>query len=156
MTSDDHSPFTHHLSLVMRGDYGTTNLSEEPHDIWIVAETKDGALTPLTRELVYGGARGGRYDGLLRQGRAARMGVNDMAGECIRSGPIASYVADDDRLKLAKVLNLRRVATNWLKVLSDLFAAQAPEFVLFGATPLGEALLRDWRSALARPDHARG
>jgi electron transfer flavoprotein alpha subunit len=31
-------------------------------------------------------------------------------------------------------------AEPWLEVLSDLFAAQAPEFVLFGATPLGEAL----------------
>jgi hypothetical protein len=28
--------------------------SDEPRDIWIVAETKDGALTPLTKELVYG------------------------------------------------------------------------------------------------------
>ena len=28
--------------------------SDEPRDIWIVAETRDGALTPLTRELVYG------------------------------------------------------------------------------------------------------
>jgi electron transfer flavoprotein alpha subunit len=31
-------------------------------------------------------------------------------------------------------------AEPWLKVLSDLFAAQAPEFVMFGATPIGEAL----------------
>ncbi len=28
--------------------------SEEPRDIWVVAETQDGALTPLTKELVYG------------------------------------------------------------------------------------------------------
>jgi electron transfer flavoprotein alpha subunit len=43
------------------------------------------------------------------------------------------YVADDDRLTEFTV-------DNWLKVLSDLFAAQAPEFVMFGATPIGEAL----------------
>ena len=28
--------------------------SDEPRDIWMVAETQDGALTPLTKELVYG------------------------------------------------------------------------------------------------------
>ena len=43
------------------------------------------------------------------------------------------YVADDDRLA-------EFALEPWLKVLSDLFAAQAPEFVLFGATPIGEAL----------------
>ena len=43
-----------HYSL--REDSIMTRLtySEEPRDIWIVAETKDGALTPLTKELVYG------------------------------------------------------------------------------------------------------
>ena len=43
------------------------------------------------------------------------------------------YVAEDDRLA-------EFVPESWLKVLSDLFVMQAPEFVMFGATPLGEAL----------------
>jgi electron transfer flavoprotein alpha subunit len=43
------------------------------------------------------------------------------------------YVADDDRLAEFAV-------EPCLKVLSELFVVQAPEFVMFGATPIGEAL----------------
>jgi len=60
-------------------------------------------------------------------------GVSDLAGELYPVGADRVYAADDDRLA-------EFALERWLKVLSDLFAAQAPEFVLFGATPLGEAL----------------
>jgi len=60
-------------------------------------------------------------------------GVNDLAGELYPVGADRVYVAEDDRLT-------EFVPESWLKVLSDLFAAQAPEFVMFGATPIGEAL----------------
>jgi electron transfer flavoprotein alpha subunit len=107
--------------------------SEEPHDIWIVAETKDGALTPLTKELVYGARMAADMMGFYVKVALLGSGVNDLAGELYPVGADRVYVADDDRLG-------EFALETWLKVLSDLFAAQAPEFVLFGATPLGEAL----------------
>ena len=66
--------------------------SDEPRDIWIVAETKDGALTPLTKELVYGARMAADMMGfyvkvaLLGSGceRSGRMAVS-----CIPSEPIA-------------------------------------------------------------------
>ena len=57
----------------------------------------------------------------------------EMARELYPVGADRVYVADDDRLA-------EFALEPWLKVLSDLFAAQAPEFVMFGATPIGEAL----------------
>ncbi len=108
--------------------------SNEPHDIWIVAETKDGALTPLTKELVYGARMSADMMGFyVKVALLAAGGVNDLAGELYPVGADRVYVADDDRLA-------EFALEPWLKVLSDLFATQSPEFVLFGTTPIGEAL----------------
>ena len=107
--------------------------SEDPHDIWIVAETKDGALTPLTKELVYGARTSADMMGFYVKVALLGSGVSDLANELYPVGADRVYVADDARLAEFAV-------EPWLKVLSDLFVAQAPEFVLFGATPIGEAL----------------
>src|SRR5512147_887614 len=107
--------------------------SEEPHDIWIVAETKEGALTPLTKELVYGARMSADMMGFYVKVALLGSGVSDLANELYPIGADRVYIADDDRLS-------EFAPESWLKVLSDLFAAQAPEFVLFGATPIGEAL----------------
>ena len=107
--------------------------SDEPRDIWIVAETQDGALTPLTKELVYGARTAADMMGFYVKVALLGSGVSDLAGELYPVGADRVYVADDDRLT-------EFALEPWLKVLSDLFAAQAPEFALFGATPIGEAL----------------
>src|SRR5512139_2669111 len=107
--------------------------SEEPHDIWIVAETKDGALMPLTKELVYGARTAADMMGFYVKVALLGSGVSDLAGELYPVGADRVSVADDERLAGFAV-------RPWLAVLSDLFAAQAPEFVMFGATPAGEAL----------------
>jgi electron transfer flavoprotein alpha subunit len=107
--------------------------SEEPRDIWIVAETKDGALTPLTKELAYGARMAADMMGFYVKVALLGAGVSDLAGELYPVGADRVYVAEDDRLA-------EFALEPWLKVLSDLFAAQAPEFVMFGATPIGEAL----------------
>src|SRR5512139_303378 len=136
--------------------------SEEPHDIWVVAETQDGALTPLTKELVYGACTAADMMGFYVKVALLGSGVGDLAGELYPVGADRVYVADDDRLGVNMSLRGASLATKqsreveaeiasqealamtpiepWLKVLSDLFAAQAPEFVMFGATPIGEAL----------------
>ena len=107
--------------------------SDEPHDIWIVAEAKDGTLTPLTKELVYGARMAADMMGFYVKVALLGSGVGDLAGELYPVGADRVYVADDNRLG-------EFALEPWLKVLSDLFAAQAPEFVMFGATPIGEAL----------------
>jgi electron transfer flavoprotein alpha subunit len=115
--------------------------SEEPHDIWVVAETRDGALTPLTKELVYGARMAADMMGFYVKVALLGSGVSDLAGELYPVGADRVYMADDDRLKPCEgSAPLQGCFETWLKVLSDLFAAQAPEFVMFGATPLGEAL----------------
>src|SRR5512137_2495114 len=107
--------------------------SDEPHDIWVVAETKDGALTPLTKELIYGARMSADMMGFYVKVALLGSGVSALAGELYPVGADRLYVADDARLA-------EFALEPWLKVLSDLFATQAPEFVMFGATPIGEAL----------------
>jgi len=107
--------------------------SDEPRDIWVVAETKDGALTPLTKELVYGARTAADMMGFYVKVALLGSGLSDLVNELYPVGADRVYVADDNRLA-------EFALEPWLKVLSDLFAAQAPEFVMFGATPLSEGL----------------
>ena len=108
--------------------------SEEPHDIWVVAETHNGQLTPLTKELVYGARMAADMMGFyVKVALLTAEGVDDLASELYPVGADRVFVAGDDRLAEYSI-------EAWLKVLSDLFIAQAPEFVLFGATPPGDAL----------------
>jgi electron transfer flavoprotein alpha subunit len=101
--------------------------------MWVVAETQDGALTPLTKELVYGARMAADMMGFYVKVALLGSGVGDLANELYPVGADRVFVADHERLAEFAV-------EPWLKVLSDLFVAQAPEFVLFGATPLGGAL----------------
>lgn len=107
--------------------------SEEPRDFWVVAETKDGALTPLTKELVYGARTTADMMGFYVKVALLGAGVADLANELYPVGADRVIVAEDERLAEFNV-------ETWLKVLSDLFIAQPPEFVLFGATLIGNAL----------------
>ena len=55
--------------------------SEEPRDIWVVAETKDGALTPLTKELVYGARMAADMMGFYVKVALLGSGVNESRQE---------------------------------------------------------------------------
>lgn len=108
--------------------------SDEPRDMWVVAEVQDGALTPLTKELVYGARTTADLMGFyVKVALLGAHGVADRANELYPVGADRVIAAEDDRLAEFNV-------ETWLKVLSDLFVAQPPEFVLFGATPMGNAL----------------
>lgn len=109
--------------------YGNTN---EPRDIWVIAELAGGKPTALTLELV-GGART-MADGLGCYVHAVVLGSGiSEQPELIAAGADRVHVADDPALAQFSV-------EAYLKVLADLFTAQPPEVVLFGATPLGEEL----------------
>ncbi len=106
---------------------------DPPHDIWIVAETIDGQLTPLTKELVYGARLSADMMGFYVKVALLGSNVSELAGELFPVGADRVVVIDNVRLKDFS-------SDIWAQALSDLFAAQSPEFVLFGATPIGDAL----------------
>src|SRR5512143_2459703 len=92
--------------------------SDEPRDIWVVAETKNGALTPLTKELVYGARTTADMMGFyVKVALLGASGVADLANELYPVGADRVIVAEDDRLAEFNV-------ETWLKVLTDLFSAQ--------------------------------
>ncbi|HZY43718.1 MAG TPA: electron transfer flavoprotein subunit alpha/FixB family protein [Anaerolineae bacterium] len=107
--------------------------SNAPHDIWIVAETIDGQLTPLTKELVYGARMSAGMMGFYVKVALLGSNVDELASELFPVGADHVVVIDDARLKDFS-------SDIWMQALSDLFAAQSPEFVLFGATSIGDAL----------------
>jgi electron transfer flavoprotein alpha subunit len=106
---------------------------DPPHDIWIVAETIDGQLTPLTKELVYGARLSADMMGFYVKVALIGSNVSKLAAELFPVGADRVVVIDNVRLKDFS-------SDIWAQALSDLFAAQSPEFVLFGATPIGDAL----------------
>jgi electron transfer flavoprotein alpha subunit len=109
--------------------YASTN---EARDIWVMVELAEGKPTPLALELV-GGARM-MADGLGCYVHAVVLGsgLGDPP-DLIAAGADRVHVADDAALAEFAV-------EPYLKVLGDLFAAQQPEIVLFGATPVGDEL----------------
>ena len=105
------------------------SVSETPQDIWVVAEFADGAPTPLTLEMVYGARTSADMMGFYVKVAAP----GGEAAELIKAGADRVFLLDHPALATAAV-------EPWLEALSQLFAAQAPEFVLLGATPLGGEL----------------
>jgi len=110
-------------------------LQETPHDIWVVAELKDGTPTPLTLELTYGARMAADMMGFYVKAAVLGSGLPDVSGALIQAGADRVYVLDHPALSATGV-----ASHAWLEALSDMFMAQSPEFVLFGATPMGEAL----------------
>ncbi len=109
--------------------YASTN---EPRDIWVIAELVDGKPTALTLELI-GGARM-MADGLGCYVHAVVLGSGlGELPDLIAAGADRVHIADDPALATLAV-------EPYLQVLSDLFTAQMPEIVLFGATALGDEL----------------
>ncbi|HLF29365.1 MAG TPA: electron transfer flavoprotein subunit alpha/FixB family protein [Anaerolineae bacterium] len=113
-------------------------VSETPHDIWVVAELADGALTPLTLELTYGARMAADMMGFYVKVAVLGNDLRNVSDELIKAGADRVYLLDHPALSATGASAAG--AASHLKALSDLFVAQAPEFVLFGATPLGEAL----------------
>jgi electron transfer flavoprotein alpha subunit len=106
--------------------------SQEPRDIWVVAELAEGKPTQLTLEMI-GGARTmadslGCYAHVVVLGS----GLGELP-DLVAAGADRVHVADDPALAEFAV-------EPYLKVLGDLFTAQLPEILLLGATPLGDEL----------------
>jgi electron transfer flavoprotein alpha subunit len=119
-------------------------VSETPHDLWVVAELKDGVLTPLTLEMAYGARMAADLMGFYVKAAVLGHELPDVSTDLIQAGADRVYILDDPGLSAAGASSATGVASYiqpaWLKALSDLFVAQSPEFVMLGATPFGEAL----------------
>jgi electron transfer flavoprotein alpha subunit len=117
------------------------NFSDQPHDIWIVAETHNGQLTPLTKEIVYGARMSADMMGFYVKVALLGSNVSELAGELFPVGADRVYVIHDARLYPPGGFKPPGGFTElWLHALSELFAAQSPEFVLFGATLIGNSV----------------
>jgi len=102
-------------------------------DIWVVAEVEDGALTPVSLEMVGKARELAAALGAYVHSTLLGEGLEDLAQELIHRGADGVYLADDPRLAEYHL-------ETYTKVLSDLFQEQKPEIILFGATELGQEL----------------
>jgi len=101
--------------------------------VWVVADLMDGAVAPVTMEAL--GAARTLADSL----GAYVYGV--LLGEDVADLAQSLYQAEADGVRVADHPSLARFALEpYLKVLSDLFAEEQPEVVLFGATEAGQQL----------------
>ena len=102
-------------------------------DIWVVAEAEDGALTPVSLEMVGKAREMAAGLGAYVQAVLLGEGLEGLAQELIQHGADSVYLADDPRLAEYHL-------ETYAEVLSDLFQEQKPEIILFGATELGQEL----------------
>jgi len=113
-------------------------VTDAPHDIWVVAELKDGAPTPLTLEMTYGARMAADMMGFYVKVAVPGSDAPDAASTLIQAGADRITMIDHP----AGPASAAGIASfsAWLNALSDLFVAQSPEFVMLGATPFGEEL----------------
>ncbi len=102
-------------------------------DIWVVAEVKDGALTPISLEMVGKARELAAALGAYVQSVLLGEGLESLAQELIHRGANGVYLADDPRL-------VEYHLETYAEILSGLFQAKKPEIILFGATELGQEL----------------
>jgi electron transfer flavoprotein alpha subunit len=121
-----------YLQALMGGAIEETPLTPY-RDIWVVAETRRGALACVTRDTI-GRAReladmlGVRVTAIL-----IGSGVAPLASDAIACGSDSILLADDP------ILTPYRVET-YVALLADVIAERKPEIVLLGATSLGRDL----------------
>ena len=121
-------------------------------DIWVVAEVEDGALTPVSLEMVGKARELAAALGAYVQAILLGEGLEGLTQELIQRGADSVYLADDGLASHATGLashatGLASHATlaeyhleTYAQVLSDLFQEQKPEIILFGAGELGQDL----------------
>lgn len=107
-------------------------------DIWVVAEVEDGALTPVSLEMVGKARELADALGAYVQSVLLGEGLEGLAQELIHCGADSVYLADDGLASHATLAEYH--LETYTQVLSDLFQEQKPEIILFGATELGQEL----------------
>ncbi|MDY6878560.1 MAG: electron transfer flavoprotein subunit alpha/FixB family protein [Chloroflexota bacterium] len=109
--------------------------------IWVVADVVDGAVAPVTLEAL--GAARTLADALGAYVYSALLGEGVADGSATLTTSLAQtlYQAGADGVRVADHPSLAQFALEpYLKVLADLFQAEQPEVVIFGATAQGQEL----------------
>ena len=101
--------------------------------IWVVADVVDGAVAPVTLEAIGAARTLADALGAYVYGVLLGEGVTDLAQSLYQAGADGVRVADHPSLAQFAV-------EPYMKVLSDLFEAEQPEVVMFGATEMGQEL----------------
>lgn len=101
--------------------------------IWVVADVADGAVAPVTLEAIGAARTLADAVGAYVYGVLLGDGVTDLAQSLYQAGADGVRVADHPSLA-------RFALEPYLKVLADLFEAERPEVVMFGAAGMGQEL----------------
>jgi electron transfer flavoprotein alpha subunit len=122
-----------YLDLLQAQEEGQVTEAEGGGGVWVVAEAQDGELLPITLESI-SAAR------LLADTLGAYV-YAVLLGESVAYLAQALYQAGADGVRLADDSSLSQFdVAPYLAVLGDLFQAERPEVVLFGATQMGREL----------------
>ena len=101
--------------------------------VWVVADVSDGAIASVTLEAIGAARTLADALGAYVYGVLLGEGVTDLAQTLYQAGADGVRVADHPSLA-------RFALEPYLRVLADLFEAERPEVVMFGATTMGQEL----------------
>ncbi|MBN1180218.1 MAG: electron transfer flavoprotein subunit alpha/FixB family protein [Anaerolineae bacterium] len=122
-----------YLDLLMAQQEEVSEAEGGGGGVWVVADVVDGAVAPVTLEALGAARTLADALGAYVYGVLLGSGVSDQAQLLYQAGADGVRVVDDPALA-------QFATAPFLKVLSDLFAEEQPEVVLFGATEMGQAL----------------
>jgi len=141
------------LDLIMAQQDEVLEEAEGGGGVWVVADVLDGSIAPVTLEAI--GAARSLADAL---GAYVYAVVVDHDGVALAE-PLYQAGADGVRVALVDSNSVSSLAVEpCLEILSNLFEAEQPEIVLFGATEAGQALaprLAQRMGGHPRRDHPR-
>ncbi|MBN1814423.1 MAG: electron transfer flavoprotein subunit alpha/FixB family protein [Anaerolineae bacterium] len=109
--------------------------------VWVVADVFDGAVAPVTLEALGAARTLADTLGAYVYGVLLGEGVADLAQTLYQAGADSARVADDASLA-------QFAPEPYLRALADLFEAEQPEVIIFGATHAGEQLAARLAQAL--------
>ncbi|KGJ49134.1 MULTISPECIES: electron transfer flavoprotein subunit alpha/FixB family protein [Paraclostridium] len=116
-----------------------TNINENIKDfssyknVWVFAEQRDGAITPVVIELLGEGRKLADEIGVNLCAILLGKNVDSMAKELVAYGADTVYTADDELLE-------KFTTDAYTKVITDAINEFKPEIVLYGATHIGRDL----------------
>jgi len=122
-----------YLDLLMAQQEEVTEEAAGGGGIWVVADVVDGAVAPVTLEALGAARTLADSLGAYVYGVLLGDGVAGLAQALYQAGADGVRVADHPSLACF-------VLEPYLKVLADLFEAEQPEVIIFGATAQGQEL----------------
>jgi electron transfer flavoprotein alpha subunit len=124
---------TSYLDLLMAQQEEVAEEATGGGGVWVVADVADGAIASVTLEAIGAARTLADSLGAYVYGVLLGEGITDLAQTLYQAGADGVRVADHPALA-------RFALEPYLKVLADLFEAEQPEVVIFGATAQGQEL----------------